>query len=143
LIVALFAIGLWGADTPLFAAQSPAPPAPTVVAEVTQRTVPLYDEFVARTQAVHTVELRARVEGFPEQVLFREGSMVKEGQLLFVIERRPYEAALQSAKAQLAQAQTDLTRAQEHSRSSRPSARSPMRSWNIASNGSSASSRRR
>jgi multidrug resistance efflux pump len=98
----------------MFAAQSPGTPAPTVViAEITQRTAPIYDEFVARTQAMHTVELRARVEGFLEQVLFQEGSLVQAGQLLFVIERRPYEAALQSAKAQLARAQADLTRAQE------------------------------
>jgi membrane fusion protein (multidrug efflux system) len=61
-----------------------------------------------------TVELRARVEGFLEQVRFQEGTLVREGQLLFVTERRPYEAVLQSAKAQLARAQADLTRAQEH-----------------------------
>jgi membrane fusion protein (multidrug efflux system) len=75
--------------------------------------VPIYDEFVARTQAIQTVELRARVEGFLEQVRFQQGALVKEGQLLFVIEQPPYKAALQSAKAQLAQAQADLTRAQE------------------------------
>ncbi|MGH7795256.1 MAG: hypothetical protein ACREQ2_10200 [Candidatus Binatia bacterium] len=66
---ALCAIGLWGADAPLGAAQSPGTPPPTVVvAEITPRTVPIYDEFVARTQALHTVELRARVEGFLERV---------------------------------------------------------------------------
>ena len=89
-------------------AQIPAPQAPTVVvAEVTQKTVPLYSEFVARTEAIQTVELRARVEGFLEQVLFQEGAVVKAGQVLFVIERPPYEAALQVAKAQLAKAQAD------------------------------------
>ncbi len=112
LICALFAVGLWGADAPIFAAQSPDTPAPpVVVVEVTPRTVPIYEEFVARTQAIHTVELRARVEGFLEQVRFREGGLVHAGQLLFVIEQPPYEAALQSARAQLAQAQADLTRA--------------------------------
>ena len=95
-------------------AQMPAPQAPTVViAKVIQKTVPLYSEFVARTEAIQTVELRARVEGFLEQVLFQEGAAVKAGQVLFVIERPPYEAALQAAKAQLARAQADLTRAQE------------------------------
>jgi membrane fusion protein (multidrug efflux system) len=114
LIWALFAVGLWGADALMFAAQSPGTPAPTVVvAEVTPRTVPIYEEFVARTQAIHTVELRARVEGFLEQVLFQEGALVKAGQILFVIEQPPYKAALQSAKAQLATAQANLTQAQE------------------------------
>ena len=84
-----------------------------VVAEVLQKTVPVYDEFVARTEALQTVELRARVEGFLEQVLFQDGAIVKEGQVLCVIERRPYEAALQTAKAQLAKAEADLTQAQE------------------------------
>jgi multidrug efflux pump subunit AcrA (membrane-fusion protein) len=100
LLWALLAVGLGAADELMFAAQSPGTPAPTVVvAEVMRRTVPIYDEFVARTQAIQTVELRARVDGFLEQVLFREGALVKEGQVLFVIEQPPYKAALQSAKA--------------------------------------------
>ena len=79
LIWALFAVGLWGcgSDAPMSAVQSPAPPASTVVAEVTQRTVPIYGEFAARTRAMQTVELRARVEGFLEQVLFQEGAPVQ------------------------------------------------------------------
>lgn len=109
---------VWGRSASWVAtAQTPAPQAPTVVvAEVIQKTVPLYEEFVARTEAIRTVELRARVEGFLEQVLFQEGSVVKEGQVLFVIERPPYEAALQAAKAQRARAQADLTQAQEQVR---------------------------
>ena len=77
---ALFALGLWGcgANAPMFAAQSPGTPAPTVlVAEGTPRTVPIYDEFVARTEATHTVELRARVEGFLAPVRFQEGALVR------------------------------------------------------------------
>ena len=66
----------------MFAAQSPGTPAPTVVAaEVTLRGVPIYDEFVARTDAMHTVELRARVEGFLDQVLFQEGAAVTQAEL--------------------------------------------------------------
>jgi multidrug efflux pump subunit AcrA (membrane-fusion protein) len=86
---ALCAIGLWGANVPVFAAQSPGTPAPPVVAAFTQRTVPIYEESVARTQALHTVELRARVKGFLDQVLFQEGTLVQPGQLLFVIEQPP------------------------------------------------------
>ena len=111
----MVAMLVWGRnERGMAVAQMPAPPAPTVVvAEVLQKTVPLSEEYVARTEAVQTVELRARVEGFLEHVSFQEGSLVKEGQVLFVIERRPYEAALQAAKAQLAKAQADLTQAQE------------------------------
>src|SRR5262245_35201350 len=94
--------------------QGSAEPVPTVVvAEVPQRTVQLAGEFVSRTEAVPTVEIRARVPGVLEQVKFREGSEVKEGQLLFLIQQDEYKAALQSAKAQLAKAQADLTRAKD------------------------------
>jgi multidrug efflux pump subunit AcrA (membrane-fusion protein) len=113
LIVVLLAMRLGGEVVPLFAAQAPAMPAPTVIAEVTARTVPIYDEFVARTLASQTVEMRARVKGFLERVRFQEGSLDKEGQPLFVVEQPPYEAVLQSAKAPLATAQADLTPAQE------------------------------
>src|SRR3989475_10839707 len=96
------------------AKQPPAPPPPTViVAEVPQRTVQVSTEFVARTEAVPTVEIRARVAGVLEQVRFREGSEVKKGQVLFVIQQEEYRAALQFARAQLAKAQADLTRAQK------------------------------
>jgi membrane fusion protein (multidrug efflux system) len=94
--------------------QAPAEPVPTViVAEVPQRTVRVSGEFVARTEAVPTVEIRARVPGVLEQVRFREGSAVKQGQVLFVIQQDEYKAALQSARAQLAKAQADLTRARD------------------------------
>src|SRR5262249_60314819 len=83
-------------------------PIPTVlVAEVPQRTVQVSADFVARTEAVPTVEIRARVSGVLEQVRFREGSEVKKDQVLFVIQQDEYKAALQSAQAQLAKAQAD------------------------------------
>ena len=65
------------------------PPAPVVVAPVVQQNVTIYREHVARTEARETVEIRARVEGFLEKVLFREGSRVKAGQLIFIIDQRP------------------------------------------------------
>lgn len=91
------------------------PPPSVVVAQVTQRTVPLVRDFTARTEAVPTVEVRARVAGVLEQILFKEGSEVKQGQVLFVIQREEYEAALESARAQLAKAEADLTRARDTS----------------------------
>ncbi len=96
--------------------QAPAAPVPTVlVAEVPQRTVQVAAEFVARTEAVPTVEIRARVSGVLEQVRFREGSEVKQGQVLFTIQQDEYKAALQSARAQLAKAEADLLRAKDAS----------------------------
>jgi membrane fusion protein (multidrug efflux system) len=98
-------------------AQNAAPPAPpppaVVVAEVVKKTVPITAEFVAQTDAVQTVELRARVQGVLEQVHFKEGSDVQAGQVLFEIEKSQYQAALQSARAQLAKAQAELAKAQE------------------------------
>src|SRR2546425_3252450 len=89
-------------------------PAPAViVAEVVQRTVPIVREYTARTEAVPTIEVRARVPGVLEQVLFEEGTEVKQGQPLFVIQREEYAAALESARAQLAKAEADLTRARD------------------------------
>jgi membrane fusion protein, multidrug efflux system len=90
-----------------------APLASVVVAEVMQRTVPLYSEFVGQTKAIETVELRARVEGILLKIHFREGQPVKKGALLFSIDQRPFEAALQSAKAVLAKAESDLAQARQ------------------------------
>jgi RND family efflux transporter MFP subunit len=96
--------------------QASAMPPPTViVVEVPQRTVNVSADFVARTEAVPTVEIRARVSGVLEKVRFREGSEVKQGQVLFVIQQDEYNAALQSARAQLAKAQADLLRAKDTS----------------------------
>lgn len=96
-------------------AQSAAqPPPPTVVvATVSQRTVPIYSEYVGQTRADNTVELRARVEGVLQKVYFREGAPVKKGQLLFTIDKRPFQAALQSAKAFATKAVSDLAQAQQ------------------------------
>src|SRR5262245_18226591 len=91
-----------------------APPPPSVVVtEVTQKTVPIYSEFVGQTKAEETVELRARVEGILQRVYFREGTPVKKGQLLFTIDKRPFEAAVQSAQALAAKAVSDLAQAQQ------------------------------
>ena len=90
------------------------PPAPSVVvASVNQKTVPIYSEFVGQTKADETVELRARVEGILLKVHFKEGAAVRKGQLLFSIDKRPFEAALQSARAVAAKAVSDLAQAQQ------------------------------
>jgi RND family efflux transporter MFP subunit len=91
---------------------APPPPA-VVVTQAIQRTVPIYEENVAQTVAVQTVDLKAQIGGTLEQVLFKQGAEVKRGQLLFVIDQRPYTAALQSAQAALATAQANLQQALE------------------------------
>jgi membrane fusion protein (multidrug efflux system) len=87
---------------------------PSVVVEtIEQRTVPIYVEYVGQTKAEETVELRARVEGILQKVYFREGTPVRRGQLLFTIDKRPFQATVQSAKAILAKAQSDLAQARQ------------------------------
>ncbi len=97
------------------------PPPPQVnVAQVVQKKVQLWDEFSGRIEAVETVELRPRVSGYLAAVHFREGSEVKRGQRLFSIDDREYRAALDSAKANLARAQSRVVLARtEQARSER------------------------
>jgi membrane fusion protein (multidrug efflux system) len=90
-----------------------AAPVPVVVTPVIQKTVPIITEFAARAEARDTVELRARVEAFLEEIHFQEGRPVTKGQLLFTLDKRKYQAELQNAKAQLAKAKADLQFAQE------------------------------
>ena len=92
---------------------APAPPPVVVVAQVTQQTVPIFSEFVGQTRANETVELRARVEGVLQKIYFREGTPVRKGALLFSIDRRPFEASVQTAKAILAKADSDLAQARQ------------------------------
>ena len=81
------------------------PPAPEVqVVEVALQALRPWDEFNGRIEAVESVQLRSRVSGYIERIAFAEGQEVKKGQLLFVIDQRPYRAALASAQAQLERA---------------------------------------
>jgi len=85
----------------------PPPPAVTVTAPVT-RTVTDFDEYVGRFVAVDSVEVRARVSGYLDGVHFKDGQIVKQGDLLFTIDKRPFENAAQQARANLAQAKSNL-----------------------------------
>ena len=96
-------------------AAKPAPPPEVGIVTVEQREIAIERDFTARTEAVPTVEIRARISGVLEEVLFKEGTEVKQGQTLFVIQRDEYRAALETARAQLAKAQADLTRARDAS----------------------------
>lgn len=100
------ALGLAGCDSPN-AYQAPPPPEVTV-SHPRQGMVTRHLEFTGNTQALYTVQLRARVEGFLEQVLFREGDIVQEGQVLFVIQQNTYQSKLKEAEAKLLAAKARL-----------------------------------
>ena len=84
------------------------PPPEVMVAEVVQRDVPVIMELVGQAAGSQDVEVRARVEGFLETVAFTEGTLVKQGQLLYKIDPKPFEAAVANAKANLATSQARL-----------------------------------
>jgi RND family efflux transporter MFP subunit len=91
--------------------QSPAaaPPPPTVtVAKPVQRGIVDYDEYVGRFIAVDTVEVRARVSGYLEAVHFNDGQIVKQGDLLFTVDKRPFQNMVDQARANLALARSNL-----------------------------------
>jgi len=97
--LALVAFAAWGA---LHAAEAQAPAAPAVGVRAAEiRGVARSYEFIGRIAAINTVQLRARVEGFLDKILFTEGQDVKEGDLLYQIEKAPYQAQVDQAKAKL------------------------------------------
>ena len=77
------------------------------VAPVTESTVTEFSEHTGHTEAPNTVEIRARASGYLSRADFREGDLVKKGQLLFEVDAKPYQAALTRAKAELASARVD------------------------------------
>src|SRR5680860_588333 len=89
----------------------PPPPAVTVAKPLVEE-MKEWRDFTGQFEARESVEIRARVSGYLESVNFTDGQLVKKGDLLFIIEPRPYEIALDSAKAQLTQAEAQLQLAQ-------------------------------
>lgn len=96
-------------------AESPATPAPLRVGVVLaqKQDIPLEATFTGRVEPIHRVELRPRVGGALERVLFREGAHVQAGAPLFQIDREPYEIAVRRADAEVARIEAQLTRARE------------------------------
>jgi len=117
-LVLALAVASCGENQP---ATRAAPPPPTVgVAKPIARTVVDQDEYVGRFVAVDSVEIRARVWGYLDGVHFKDGQIVKKGDLLFTLDRRPYQVTLDQARANLAQtranlafAEADLARGQQ------------------------------
>lgn len=100
-------------------AQAPPPPPTVTVAKPVVKEVVEHDDYTGRFNAIDYVEVRARVTGYLDRINFEDGAFVKKGDVLFVIDRRPYQAVLDQAKAAESSAQarvafskTDLERAQ-------------------------------
>ncbi len=90
-----------------------APEMTVTIAEVKSETVPLYLDYVGTLQSIESVDINARVEGFLVERAFKDGADVAQGDLLFVIDPRPFEAALIAAQAQLAEDLAALAYARE------------------------------
>ena len=115
-IVAVFAgaLGLAGCDQPSAStdekakavAKATPPPVPVSVSQPFVTEIVEWDEYAGRFDAVEAVEIRTRVSGHLTSVLFKDGQTVKKGDLLYVIDPRPFERALELARAELAQAKT-------------------------------------
>ena len=109
-MIFLFLIVLFPACSKSKAAS--APPVPVVeVAEVVQQDVPIYSEFVAVLDGYVNAQIQPRVSGYIIRQNYKEGSVVRKGEVLFEIDPRPFKAALDQANAQLAQAQAQLGKA--------------------------------
>jgi len=94
------------------AAVPSSPPPPEVdVAEIVAQPVVLSESFTGRVEAAETVELRSRVSGYIQEVAFEEGELVEQGDLLFLIDPRPYQARVSAAQADLAQARSQQAQA--------------------------------
>ncbi len=112
-------VALWGCKGEKKQAYTPPPPAVTVE-KVTLQTVPVHLKYVATTESIKTVDIRARVEGFLDERRFVEGADVNKGDIVFVIEKAPYEAELEMSLAQLAQDKAALAFANDQVKRYKP-----------------------
>ncbi len=100
-----------GCGTQKKAPQAAAPPPEATVSQVVSRSVTDFAEFTGRTDAVETVNVQARVSGYITEVSFTDGQEVEQGDLLFQIDPRPFQASLEGAEGQKAQWQAKQARA--------------------------------
>ncbi len=111
LAIAVFTLPCALAGNPAFA--QGAPPAPTVtVASPLAKKVTQWDEYTGRFEAREQVEVRARVSGFVEQIHFRDGQIIKRGDLLFTIDQRPYALAVEASRAEVARTKAQVSLAE-------------------------------
>ena len=111
-VLGVVSIGLSGCKGD---AKPPAPPPLEVtVIEAKPSNVTVFNEYVAQTQAPDTIEIRSQVTGLLQRQAFADGARVKRGDVLYVIDQRPFEAQLSQAKANLAQAEANLINARQN-----------------------------
>src|SRR5439155_1545038 len=101
----------WAATTVRVRASGPPPPPVVEVAPVVQRTVPVIGEWVGTTEGYVNAQIQPQVSGYLIRQDYREGAYVKKGRVLFEIDPRPFQAALDQAKGQLAQAEAQVANA--------------------------------
>jgi membrane fusion protein (multidrug efflux system) len=106
--LAACALALAGCDRDKVAGPAQPQAVPARVITVTASDVPHVAEFVGETESSQEVEIRARVEGFLESIAYREGALVNKGEVLFQMDRKPFEAALAAARAELQAQQARL-----------------------------------
>ncbi len=107
-IWALLLVPLIGAGAGCAKKTPPPQPPNVVVATPLQRQISDWDDYVGRFEATNTVDIRPRVSGYVQKVAFKDGQIVHRGQILFYIDPRPYQAALQQAQGQQARANATL-----------------------------------
>jgi RND family efflux transporter MFP subunit len=106
-VLSALGLGLTGCSTAPPGAP-PAAPAPVTVSYPVEREVTDYADYTGRTAAVDSVEVRSHVWGYLDRVNFKEGALVKKGDVLFELDARPYQALLEQAKAKIAQDEAQL-----------------------------------
>jgi membrane fusion protein (multidrug efflux system) len=111
-LVPLFALLVAGCEKEAPKAQRP-PPEVTVMT-VTPKTIPYSPTFVAQTESSRQVDIVARVSGFLDKIAYQEGDLVKEGQILFQVDPKPFQAQLAAAQAALAQQEARLYTARQN-----------------------------
>src|SRR5215510_12441195 len=108
LVAALLAVTLSGCGQSPPASQAATPPPPVTVAQPVKRTVTDWDEFTGRFDAIQEVQVRPRVGGYVTSVEFKDGDIVHAGDLLYVIDQRPFEAVAEQADGQLSDARAKV-----------------------------------
>ena len=101
-----------GAIRPKGTGASPAAPSDVMVVQVEQKDVPIYGEWIGTLDGFSNADVRAQVTGYLQRQAYQEGAFVKKGQLLFKIDSRPFQAALDQAEGQIAQAKAALANAE-------------------------------